>query len=202
MTLDEEDYELLEDNQVTGFKRKEKKKRLQTAAEREGGSVKTPGTIADLERGLFGDDDGDEGEGAGEGAEAAAEAPKESAPAPAAKQPVGYSDSDDEMDDFIVRDETDGPRETREERQCRYASAIPGLRRDQLQDAADIFGDTDELHRMFAARKRTDGSQSAPVHAELSDESEDEEQDGGEGNMLPPPPPDGGRKGPMIEELS
>ena len=28
MTLDEEDYELLEDNQVTGFKRKEKKKRL------------------------------------------------------------------------------------------------------------------------------------------------------------------------------
>ena len=177
MTLDEEDYELLEDNQVTGFKRKEKKKRLQTAAEREGGSVKTPGTIADLERGLFGDDDGDEGEGAGEGAEAAAEALKESAPAPAAKQPVGYSDSEDEMDDFIVRDETDGPRETREERQRRYASAIPGLRRDQLQDAADIFGDTDELHRMFAARKRTDGSQSAPVHAELSDESEDEEDE-------------------------
>ena len=176
MTLDEEDYELLEDNQVTGFKRKEKKKRLQTAAEREGGSVKTPGTIADLERGLFGDDDGDEGEGAGEGAEAAAEALKESAPAPAAKQPVGYSDSEDEMDDFIVRDETDGPRETREERQRRYASAIPGLRRDQLQDAADIFGDTDELHRMFAARKRTDGSQSAPVHAELSDESEDEDE--------------------------
>ena len=80
------------------------------------------------------------------------------------------------MDDFIVRDETDGPRETREERQRRYASAIPGLRRDQLQDAADIFGDTDELHRMFAARKRTDGSQSAPVHAELSDESEDEDE--------------------------
>jgi transcription elongation factor SPT6 len=69
MELDEEDYELLEDNQVTGFKRKEKKKRIQTAAEREGASAgaKAPGTIADLERGLFGDDDEEADAGGGSG---------------------------------------------------------------------------------------------------------------------------------------
>ena len=181
MELDEEDYELLEDNQVTGFKRKEKKKRIQTAAEREGVSsgAKAPGTIADLERGLFGDDDEDADAGgiaaADEGA--AAGAADEAAKPPPAQQGLGYSDdSEDEMDDFIVRDETDGPRETKEERQRRYASSIPGLRRDQLQDAADIFGDTDELHRMFAARNRTGGAREDVVE-ELS---EDEESDGDE----------------------
>jgi transcription elongation factor SPT6 len=181
MELDEEDYELLEDNQVTGFKRKEKKKRIQTAAEREGASAgaKAPGTIADLERGLFGDDD-EEADAGGEAAAdegAAAGAADEAAKPPPAQQGLGYSDdSEDEMDDFIVRDETDGPRETKEERQRRYASAIPGLRRDQLQDAADIFGDTDELHRMFAARNRTGGAKEDVVE-ELS---EDEESDGDE----------------------
>ena len=150
-------------------------------AEREGASAgaKAPGTIADLERGLFGDDD-EEADAGGEAAAdegAAAGAADEAAKPPPAQQGLGYSDdSEDEMDDFIVRDETDGPRETKEERQRRYASAIPGLRRDQLQDAADIFGDTDELHRMFAARNRTGGAKEDVVE-ELS---EDEESDGDE----------------------
>jgi transcription elongation factor SPT6 len=191
MQLDEEDYELLEDNQVTGFKRKEKKKRLQTAAEREGAvagaAAKAPGTIEDLERGLFGDDDDDEEEAAEkgqvEGDDAAAKESEQAtktaaAEAPQQRQVTGYSDSEDEMDDFIVRDETDGPRETKEERARRYKSSIPGLRRDQIQDAADIFGDTEELHRMFARRARGQSQQQESTPEELSgDESSDAEED-------------------------
>ena len=183
MALDEEDYELLEDNQVTGFKRKEKKKRIQTAAEREGATTAEPraaGTIADLERGLFGEDDDEEAAGAeGEAPTAAVQAPE----APDAKRAMAYSDDDDsedEMDDFIVRDETDGPKESKEERQRRLKSSIPGLRRDQLQDAADIFGDTEELHRMFARRNRVGGvaeSQSVEDLAEDSSDGEDGELD-------------------------
>lgn len=183
MALDEEDYELLEDNQVTGFKRKEKKKRIQTAAEREGATTAEPraaGTIADLERGLFGEDDDEEAAGAeGEAPAEAVQAPE----APDAKRAVAYSDDDDsedEMDDFIVRDETDGPKESKEERQRRLKSSIPGLRRDQLQDAADIFGDTEELHRMFARRNRVGGvaeSQSVEDLAEDSSDGEDGEMD-------------------------
>ena len=175
MTLDEEDYELLEDNRVTGFRRKEKKKRLQTAAEREVGAAapKAAGTIADLERGLFGEDD--EGDAAEAGEVVAA--PEAAAPAAAEeRQAYGYSDSEDEMDDFIVRDETDGPRETKEERRRRLATGIPGLRRDQLQDAADIFGDTDELHRLFASRNRVGGSREESVE-ELSDDEDDEDDE-------------------------
>lgn len=179
MTLDEEDYELLEDNQVSGFKRKEKKKRLQTAAEREGGAAKPAGTIADLERGLFGDEDDDTAAPAEAGAtEAGAEEAKPEAAAKEAERAAfGYSDSEDEMDDFIVRDETDGPRESREERQRRLASGIPGLRRDQLQDAADLFGDTDELHRLFASRARGGGSQEASIEEQEEESDEDEEDE-------------------------
>jgi len=180
MTLDEEDYELLEDNQVKGFKRKEKKKRIQTAAAREGGGVgeqRGVGTIEDLERGLFGEDDeGEREEGAEARAPAAADEPV------IGKRAVGYSDDDseDEMDDFIVRDETDGPVETKEERQRRLKSSIPGLRRDQLQDAADIFGDTDELHRMFARRNR--GAEAGKESRSLGDLGE-ESSDGDDSEM-------------------
>ena len=72
LELDEDDYDLLEDNQVTGFRRpKEKKKRLQKAADREKGASgkekQKPKTVRDVERDLFGDDDEDEpGPGASE----------------------------------------------------------------------------------------------------------------------------------------
>ena len=69
LELDEDDYDLLEDNQVTGFRRpKEKKKRLQKAGDLEKGKgTKTtdqtkPKTVKDVEHDLFGgsDDDDDE----------------------------------------------------------------------------------------------------------------------------------------------
>ena len=62
LELDEDDYDLLEDNQVTGFRRpKQKKKRLQKAGDREAGGAKTeddsgpkkPKTVDDLEKELF-----------------------------------------------------------------------------------------------------------------------------------------------------
>ena len=43
--LDEDDYDLLEDNQVTGFKRRVKKKRLKKASDAEKAKPKTTGDL-------------------------------------------------------------------------------------------------------------------------------------------------------------
>ena len=102
LELDEDDYDLLEDNQVTGFKRKEKKKRLQKASDRD--KPKTAKTLQDVERDLFGDGDDEE--------EADAE-PKKAAPEEVQLTPAEEDfdeDSEDEFADFIEREEGEQPR--------------------------------------------------------------------------------------------
>ena len=158
LELDEDDYDLLEDNQVTGFRRpKEKKKRLQKAADREKGASgkekQKPKTVRDVERDLFGDDEDDE---PGPGA---SEKPKpEAAPVDEGDADLEASDSEDEFADFIEREEGEKPRR-------KLKSSMTGVRSEQLQDAVDIFGDLGELQELFARR-----------NVEVADEGEEEEE--------------------------
>uniref|UniRef100_A0A7N0ZV00 Transcription elongation factor spt6 n=1 Tax=Kalanchoe fedtschenkoi TaxID=63787 RepID=A0A7N0ZV00_KALFE len=147
--LDEDDYELLEDNNITGFHRpKESKKfkRLKKAQrdnddgqsgfsdEEFGGSGKGGRTAEEkLKRSLFGDDD----------------APLEDL-AEEEEQPEEDGDlgEEDEMADFIVDeeeiDEHGAPVRRRKPVRKRSRQA-PGVSSYALQEAHEIFGDVDEL---------------------------------------------------------
>ena len=138
LELDEDDYDLLEDNQVTGFRRpNEKKKRLQKAADREKGASgkekQKPKTVQDVERDLFGDDNDDE-----PGPDASEKPKPEAAAADEGDADLEASDSEDEFADFIEREEGEKPRR-------KLKSSMAGVRSEQLQDAVDIFGDLGEL---------------------------------------------------------
>jgi transcription elongation factor SPT6 len=200
LELDEDDYDLLEDNQVTGFKRKEKKKRLQK---------KSAAAVGEDD-----DDDDDEKEDqqkkeqeqeqeekdtkkdevAGADEEAGdekeqqqqqddAEEEKRRAAAPERRfVDSDDEDSEEEMADFIVRDEGE-ERETDEERARRKAynraqRERGGARYDQVREAADIFGDISDLQKLFANRKRPGdegylGGESLPEDV-LEEESQSE----------------------------
>ena len=159
LELDEDDYDLLEDNQVTGFRRpKEKKKRLQKAADREkGASVKEkqkPKTVRDVERDLFGDDDDD-----APGPDAPEKPKPEATAVDEGDADLEASDSEDEFADFIEREEGEMPRR-------KLKSSMTGVRSEQLQDAVDIFGDLGELQELFARR-----------NVEAADEGDEEEEE-------------------------
>ena len=166
LELDEDDYDLLEDNQVTGFRRpKEKKKRLQKAGDLEKGKgTKTtdqtkPKTVKDVERDLFGGSDDDDDETPVEVKKA------ETAPADEGDPDLDASDSEDEFADFIEREDGEKPR--------RKLKSATGVRSEQLQDAVDIFGDLGELQDLFARRN----VQEAPVEEDESDDDDAEEED-------------------------
>jgi transcription elongation factor SPT6 len=166
LELDEDDYDLLEDNQVTGFRRpKEKKKRLQKAADREKGASgkekQKPKTVRDVERDLFGDDDDDAPE-----ADATEKPKPETAPVDEGDADLEASDSEDEFADFIEREEGEKPRR-------KLKSSMTGVRSEQLQDAVDIFGDLGELQELFARRN----VRAADEGDDEEDEEEEEEDD-------------------------
>ena len=164
LELDEDDYDLLEDNQVTGFRRKEKKKRLQKASDRDKqkGAGDKPKTVKDVERDLFGDDSDEE-----EAAAAKQVKPKpEAAPVPE-DDFVADDDSEDEFADFIEREEGEQPRR-------KIKSKMAGVRSEQLQDAVDIFGDLGELQELFARR----GVEGGEGDEDESEEESEEEEDG------------------------
>lgn len=151
--LDEDDYELLQDNNITGFHRprpgSKKFKRLKKAGrdteqeersgfydeeevDRSGRSGRT--AEEKLKRSLFGDD---------EGAPLEDIAEEEEQP----EEEDGDMGDDDEMADFIVEedvDETGAPVRRRKPSKKKSRQA-PGVSSSALQEAHEIFGDVDEL---------------------------------------------------------
>ncbi|KAL6988106.1 Transcription elongation factor spt6 [Sarracenia purpurea var. burkii] len=155
--LDEDDYELLQDNNITGFHRpkleSKKFKRLKKAQrdaeedhsgfsdeEEFDGSVKSGRTAEEkLKRSLFGDDEGPPLEDIAEEEE----------------QPEEEDDADigeeDEMADFIVDEEEvdeHGAPVRRRKLNKKKSRQAPGVSSSALQEAHDIFGDVDELLRL------------------------------------------------------
>ncbi|RDX68890.1 Transcription elongation factor SPT6-like protein, partial [Mucuna pruriens] len=150
--LDEDDYELLEDNNINIHRRKESKKfkrlkkgRRDTEGEPSGlsdeeefvGSGKVGRTAEEkLKRSLFGDDEGAPLEDIAEEEEQGEE--EEDAD-------IG---EDDEMADFIVDeeevDENGAPMRQRKLKKKKTRQA-PGVSSSALQEAQELFGDPDEL---------------------------------------------------------
>ncbi|CAJ1916922.1 unnamed protein product, partial [Sphenostylis stenocarpa] len=150
--LDEDDYELLEDNNINIHRRKESKKfkrlkkgRRDTEEEPSGlsdeeefvGSGKVGRTAEEkLKRSLFGDDEGAPLEDIAEEEEQGEE--EEDAD-------IG---EDDEMADFIVDeeevDENGAPMRQRKLKKKKTRQA-PGVSSSALQEAQELFGDPDEL---------------------------------------------------------
>eukprot|EP00793_Prasinoderma_coloniale_P000854 PRCOL_00004004-RA len=140
--LDEEDYELLQENQVTGFKRPAKpaqgqRKRLRKAGDGDAKGKQPVDDAEALEADLFGDDDsGDEGE-------------------PLRKREEEedlFDDDEDEMADFIADDDEelgpDGlPIKRKKKRRPKGTGRFNAV---QLQEATDIFGDADNMLDMYA----------------------------------------------------
>ena len=183
MELDEDDYDLLEDNLVTGFTRKEKKKRIGKKSEKDKAAEKAakkggdkPKTMAEVERDLFGGSDDEELEEEDEDDDVSKEKKIKPAVVKDEKDFVDYDDEDseDEFADFIEREEGEGPRPKK------IKSHVPGVRSDQLQDAFDIFGDVGELQAMFAQRDRGDdeGDLGEGFDEESEYETDEEEDDG------------------------
>ncbi|XP_058203463.1 transcription elongation factor SPT6 homolog [Rhododendron vialii] len=156
--LDEDDYELLQDNNITGFHRpklKESKKfkRLKKAQrDTEGehfgfseeeeldGSWKSGRTAEEkLERSLFGGD--------GPSLEDIAEEEQ-----PEEEEDGDIGEEDDEMADFIVDEDdivdVDGFPMRRKKVNKKKSRQAPGVSSSALQEAHDIFGDVDELLRL------------------------------------------------------
>lgn len=154
--LDEDDYELLQDNNITGFHRPKpeskkfkrlKKAQRDTEEERFGfsdeeefdGSGNSGRTAEEkLKRSLFGDDEGPQLEDIAE----EEELPEE--------EDVDMAD-DDEMADFIVDEEEvdeNGAVLRRRKVNKKKSRQAPGVSSSALQEAHDIFGDVDELLRL------------------------------------------------------
>lgn len=154
--LDEDDYELLQDNNITGFHRpkpeSKKFKRLKKAQrdideehsgfsdeEEFDGSGKSGRTAEEkLKRSLFGDDEGPQLEDIAEEEELAEE------------DDVDLGD-DDEMADFIVDEEEvdeNGAPVRRRKVNKKKSRQAPGVSSSALQEAHDIFGDVEELLRL------------------------------------------------------
>lgn len=154
--LDEDDYELLQEANVTGFHRpksgSKKFKRLKKAGRNadiaeektgfsdeddleEGGHM---GSTAEekLKRSLFGDDEGVPPEDVAE---------EEEQPEEEEEEDLG---EEDEMADFIVDEEEvdeNGLPVRRKKSKKRMPRQAPGISSSALQEAQDIFGDVDEL---------------------------------------------------------
>eukprot|EP01018_Ginkgo_biloba_P029203 Gb_29261 [translate_table: standard] len=152
--LDEDDYELLQEANVTGFHRpksgSKKFKRLKKAGRNADMEEKTGFSDEDeleesgrrgrtaeeeLKRSLFGDDEGVQPEDVAE---------EEEQP----EEEEDVIEEDDEMADFIVDEEEvdeNGLPVRRKKSKKRIPRQAPGISSSALQEAQDIFGDVDEL---------------------------------------------------------
>ncbi|XP_039160120.1 transcription elongation factor SPT6 homolog [Eucalyptus grandis] len=152
--LDEDDYDLLEDNNITGFHRPSKEskkfKRLKKArrnADEESsgfsddeevvGSGKVGRTAEEkLKRSLFGDDEGPPLEDIAEDEE------------PMEEEEDAEIGDDDDMADFIVDEEEvdeNGAPVRRRKFKRKKSRQAPGVSSSALQEAHEIFGDVDDL---------------------------------------------------------
>ncbi|KAG2429563.1 hypothetical protein HXX76_010798 [Chlamydomonas incerta] len=168
LRLDDDDYDLLEENQVQGIRRPSGRKRLKSQAE----DGRRATNEADLQKDLFGYEElEDEVEDAG-GRDARREE----------QVPIGEEDFDDlddqdEMADFIVEGDESAPRR----RQRRRAAAIPGVSSRAMQDAYEIFGDVDALMEMYeTARQRPAAGSAAAAAGEEEDAAEGDDDDFGD----------------------
>ncbi|KAL6271298.1 hypothetical protein ACE6H2_028209 [Prunus campanulata] len=146
--LDEDDYELLEDNNVFAPRRKGKFKRLKKAQrhterdlgvsdeeEFDGNGKSGRSAEERLKHSLFGDDEGLPLEDIAEEEE------------PAEEEDDGEVGEEDEMADFIVDEEFDAtgvPVRQKKLKRKKFSEA-PGVSSSSLHEAHEIFGDVDEL---------------------------------------------------------
>ncbi|XP_020672293.1 transcription elongation factor SPT6 homolog isoform X1 [Dendrobium catenatum] len=176
--LDEDDYELLEDNNITvhrpkpgsKFKRLKKAGRDSEAEERSGFSDDEESERADrggrtaeekLKRSLFGDD---------EGAPLEDIAEEEEQPEEEEGDLIG---DEDEMADFIVDEEDvdeNGTIVRRPKVKKKKSKQAPGVSSSALQEAQEIFGDVDELLMLRKQGMARDSSEW--VEKRLEDEFE------------------------------
>ncbi|GLC44284.1 hypothetical protein PLESTB_000760900 [Pleodorina starrii] len=164
LRLDDDDYDLLEENQVQGFRRP-KRIRLKSTAE----DVRKANDAADIQKELFGYEDlEDEVEDAG-GRDDRRDTYEQ------AGDDFDDLDEQDEMADFIVEGDDGAPRRHRRRR----AAEIPGVSSRAMQDAFDIFGDVDALMDMYAAARQKPAGPGAGGEGDLDGEAagEDEEDE-------------------------
>ncbi|WIA22113.1 hypothetical protein OEZ85_004454 [Tetradesmus obliquus] len=171
--LDEEDYELLEDNQVR-VKRPAERKRLKRRGEegREPGREKASGA-KQLQEALFGtgdlEDELEEDMGAGG---RAADEPGSASPGGGRRNRYDDfgGDLSDEMDDFIVDGEDGDRRRARRRRDARVAQAA-GLSTAAVQAANRLFGNFGELLDLHQSHRLYDRPDAG---GEEDEEAEDE----------------------------
>ncbi|KAI3425064.1 hypothetical protein D9Q98_008441 [Chlorella vulgaris] len=202
LVLDEEDYELLEDN--TGIRRQrpqQKHRRIKKARDAEAAPAQQQDAARALQEELFGaeeeleDDDDDFGRpsaaaaAAKGGAGGAGRGPRgdsrqgggmrDEAPPPEA------DDQFDEEDDWLVHEEDeDGGVAAGQRRRRRKAAmeGMPDVSPDALVEANEIFGDVDDLLAMYEDRERdrhqgggrAHGGEGEEEDADLEDEEEEE----------------------------
>eukprot|EP00878_Enallax_costatus_P013021 GHUV01013605.1.p1 GENE.GHUV01013605.1~~GHUV01013605.1.p1 ORF type:complete len:485 (+),score=159.20 GHUV01013605.1:698-2152(+) len=151
--LDEEDYELLEDNQVR-VRRPAERKRLKRRGEGDAPGREKASGAKQLQEALFGTGDLED--------ELEEDAPRptsgrsrnEEGESPRRNRYDDYNDVSDEMDDFIVDREGGDRRRARRQRDARMAEAT-GLSTAAVEAANRLFGNFGELldlhqsHRMY-----------------------------------------------------
>ncbi|EFJ40270.1 hypothetical protein VOLCADRAFT_120010 [Volvox carteri f. nagariensis] len=166
LRLDDDDYDLLEENQVQGIRRPTGRKRLKSKAE----DARKANDAADIQKELFGYEElEDEVEDAG-GREDRRDTYEQGG-----EEDFDDLDEQDEMADFIVEGDDGAPRR----RHRRRAAEIPGVSSRAMQDAFDIFGDVDALMEMYsAARQRPAGpADGGDVGLDAEGALEDEEDE-------------------------
>lgn len=192
LVLDEEDYQLVEDN--TGIRRQrpqQQHRRIKRARDAEGGSAAQQQDAARaLQEELFGleddgleDEDEDEAPGGGAtgGARAGDRARGDARPGGRDEAPQEQADDqyfDDEDDWLVHEDEEEGGAgaaagQRRRRRRAAFAD-MPDIDPDALAEADDIFGNVDDLLAMYEERRAARGGpeEEAEEEEELGEEDE------------------------------
>ncbi|GLI70134.1 hypothetical protein VaNZ11_014942 [Volvox africanus] len=169
LRLDDDDYDLLEENQVQGIRRPTGRKRLKSQAE----DARKAHDAADIQKELFGqaleeaylEDEMEDVDGRDD---------RRSNYEQAGDEDFDDLDEQDEMADFIVEGDDGAPRR----RHKRRAAEIPGVSSRAMQDAFDIFGDVDALMEMYtAARQKPTGAGAGEAEQDGEGGGEDEEDE-------------------------
>eukprot|EP00798_Chlamydomonas_sp_ICE-L_P017810 gene17810-24188_t len=178
LKLDEDDYDLLEENDVKVKRPKEGvRKRLKRAGDV--GATDAEQMRADL----FGDEDledeleEDIGRRRGGDGGGGRDEYEEDGGGRGRQEEEDLFVDDDEMGDFIVEEGADVGRARRRRR---AALAMPGVNSRALEEAADIFGNVDDLLEVYQttrAMRPGEDLQEDPVDYENQDEYADEDED-------------------------
>eukprot|EP00884_Botryococcus_braunii_P001188 jgi/Botrbrau1/1106/Bobra.0162s0007.1 len=166
--LEEEDYELLEENQGIRRPRPSERKRIRKRGEVTAASTGDGKTAADhLKDQLFGPDD-EEGLADEEDEEARLGRA-------AALLDEDIDEEEDEFADFIDDDEGGVPGQRRRRRRTSIPGAPPGVSTAALREAHDIFGDVSELLEAYERSKRDKAGADQEDDELLPPEEDDDE---------------------------